>query len=174
MREKKEEYWPLLDDGYGGTPSGADGGADGDPLRVLLFVLAAATLAVLGLSLAGCSRVQYVPVESVRTDTVRHVAVRADSTYLRDSIVIRLDTRADTVWRTEYRYRTHWRDRTVTDTLWRMRTDTVAVRIPVERDLTLWQRAQIWGFRVLAIALAAGLCIVYRKRITDWLMRRFM
>lgn len=127
-------------------------------------IVLAATLLVLGLSLAGCSRTVYVPVESVRTDTVWRARAYADSTYLKDSLVITLDARRDTVVRTEYRYRTHWRERVRTDTVYRTRTDSVRVEVPVERGLTAWQR----GF----IALGHGAAALIAAVAALWLWRR--
>ena len=117
----------------------------------------AAMLYVLGVSLSGCSRAVYVPVEAVRADTVWRSKAYADSTYLMDSLVVTLDLRRDTVVRTEYRYRTHWRERTVTDTLWRTRTDSVRVEVPVEREPTRWEKARMAvGDGAMAAVLAVA------------------
>ena len=60
-------------------------------------------------AMCGCARVQYIPVETVRVDSVYGVRWFSDSTFLKDSIYIELRAERDTVYRTEYRYRTHWR-----------------------------------------------------------------
>lgn len=190
MREKKEEYWPLLDDGYGGTPSGADGGADGDPLRVLLFVLAAATLAVLALSLAGCSRTAYVPVESasrvrdsvniIDSTVVRYETRMQDSIRIKDSTVIVQDAAGNIVMKEHYRETERYRSLADAygellrryESLRAERRDSVAVPFPVERRLTWWEKTQIYGFWVALAAILVCLFIANRKRIISRLTRR--
>ena len=54
-------------------------------------------------AMCGCARVQYVPVETVRADSVEGVRRVADSTFLKDAIYIELRGERDTVDRTEYR-----------------------------------------------------------------------
>ena len=116
---------------------------------------------VVGLSLfamCGCARVQYVPVETVRIDSVHGARWSVDSVYLKDSIHVELRTERDTVYRTEYKYRTHWRERVVRDTLETVRTDSVGVPYPVERKLSWWERTKLhYG----GIALAAVLATVF-------------
>lgn len=57
-----------------------------------------------------------------------------------------------------YRYRGH----TVTDT------------VEVERELTWWQRTQMYGFWVALAALAIYIIIVNRKGIIGWIMRKLV
>ena len=123
----------------------------------------AAMLWVLGLSLSGCSRTVYVPVETVRADTVYLSRGRADSVYLLDSVAVTMDLRRDTVVRTEYRYRTHWRDRVRTDTVWRTRTDSVAVPCPVERKLTRWEQVRLDFGGAAIIAVLAVVVFFFGK-----------
>ena len=79
-------------------------------------------------AMCGCARVQYVPVETVRVDSVYGVRWFSDSTFLKDSIYIELRAERDTVnidighigetawcmthWRrsgwTVYQYRFRW------------------------------------------------------------------
>lgn len=70
-----------------------------------------------------CTRTIYLPVESTvaRHDTVRIVALRADTVRLSDTL--RLEQHGDTV----ICERIHWRERiaTRTDTLWREHNDTI-------------------------------------------------
>ena len=125
----------------------------------------AAMLWVLGMSLSGCSRTVYVPVETVRADTTYLSRGRADSVYVQDSVAVTLDLRRDTVVRTEYRFRTHWRERVRTDTVWRTRRDSVSVPCPVERELTRWERMQM--------ALGSGTMGFLAVAFAVWLWRRF-
>ena len=120
--------------------------------------VAAFSLLVVGLllfAMCGCARVQYVPVETVRVDSVYGVRWFSDSTFLKDSIYIELRAERDTVYRTEYRYRTHWRDRVVHDTLETVRVDSVSVPVPVERKLSRWEETKLHygGFALMAVVV---------------------
>ena len=107
-------------------------------------------------AMCGCARVQYIPVETVRVDSVYGVRWFSDSTFLKDSIYIELRAERDTVYRTEYRYRTHWRDRVVHDTLETVRVDSVfrGWRKPscITEDLRFW----LWLF--VSLSDSEGWC----------------
>ena len=90
--------------------------------------------------LTGCKTVQYIPVETVRTDTTYIIKQLRDSIMLHDSIYIHEYQRGDTIFRDRIQYRDRWRDRWRTDTIYRSRTDSIAVPYPVEKPLTRWQR----------------------------------
>ena len=122
----------------------------------LLFVLAV-------LSLAACKQVQYVPVETVRLDsiyltqTLRDSIVRYDSVYVAD--------KGDTVWLEKYKYL--YRDRWRVDTLVSVRTDTVSVPYPVERKLTRWERVKL---EAGGYAIVIGFCVVLV--VVGWIVYR--
>lgn len=103
----------------------------------------AAFLWMLGVGLSGCSRTVYVPVETVRTDTVLRFSVSSDTTWLRDSIHVEIREVNETVFVTKYKERIRWRDRIRTDTVHSTRTDSVAVPYPVERELTRWEKIRL-------------------------------
>lgn len=116
----------------------------------------------------GCARVQYVPVGTVRVDSVHGARWMTDSVYLKDSIHVELRTERDTVYRTEYKYRTHWRERVVRDTLETVRTDSVGVPYPVERKLSGWEEKKLHygGFAMVLVAvvvLVRGILFVYQR-----------
>ena len=120
-------------------------------------------LAILGLiTCIGCkTRIQYVPVESVKTE-YRYDHVR-DSIYLRDSVLIR--ERGDTVWLEKYTYL--YRDKLVRDSIFL--NDTIRIPYPVEVEKRVkyvsgWQNFQIWGFWIL-LAVVIGLAYWAFKRI---------
>lgn len=133
-------------------------------LRVTFMASASAVLVMM---CSSCKETEYVTVESVRTDTVRIMEVRADTLVKSDSTVIR--TAGDTVytdrWHTVYRVREH------TDTLYRSRVDSIPVpyevtrTVEVERQLTWWQKTQIHGFRIMVSLLALLAAWKYRRRI---------
>lgn len=116
------------------------------------------------LLLSGCRTMQYVPVETVRSDTLRITQTRIDSVTVRDSIY--MERRGDTVYRTEWR----WRDRLrlVRDTLYSVRSDSIAVPYPVEKKLSRWGRIkqETGGIAIAAIILGllAYFAVRFRKK----------
>jgi hypothetical protein len=126
--------------------------------RYYCLVIGWCVILVLAIMCFGCTTTKYVPVTTVRTDTVQVNRWRTDSVIVRDSIVI--DHKGDTVYIDRWR----WRDRTTTkvDTVYRSRTDSVAVPAKVEAQLTKWQKAKqdIGGIAigaVIALFFAVGL-----------------
>lgn len=101
-------------------------------MRKILFILPL-------LFICSCRSVEYLPVETVRTDTVYMNKVQRDSIHIRDSIYVR--TSGDTVWRD--RYHTELRDRLVRDTIYINSTDTIREPYPVEKKLSRWQRVKM-------------------------------
>jgi hypothetical protein len=104
-----------------------------------------------------------VPVETVKTDSVRVVDVRRDSIFVMDSVIIR--EKADTVYVT--RWRTEFREVLRMDTLQVLRVDSVNTVVEVEKKLSRWQKTKMdVGAGVLyavPILIAVGLFILYRK-----------
>lgn len=101
-------------------------------------------------AICSCSRVQYVPVETVRTDSLYFNTVSTDSVYVMDSVLV---VKGDTV--TEYRYRYIYKYKDRTDTVYINRTDSVRVPYPVERKLSLWQRVKVGlgGYAMAAVII---------------------
>jgi hypothetical protein len=104
-----------------------------------------------------------VPVETVKTDSVRVVDVRRDSIFVMDSVIIR--EKADTVYVT--RWRTEFREALKIDTLQVLRVDSVDTVIEVEKKLTKVQQLKMdVGAGVLyavPILIAVGFFLLYRK-----------
>ena len=87
------------------------------------------------LLLFGCKSVQYIPLETVRTECVTvHDSIYIENTVHDSTITF---TKGDTVLIEHWhdRWRERWRDR------WRdsIRVDSVQVSVPVERKLTKWE-----------------------------------
>ena len=124
-----------------------------------------AVLIVISL-LFGCKSVKYVPVETVRTDSVYLDRYLRDSVYLHDSVFIAQYTRGDTVYvdkvSVKYRYRDRWRHDTVAVT----RRDSVRVPVPVEKPLGWWQQARLklfWPLVVVVVVLAVAVWWMIRR-----------
>lgn len=98
-----------------------------------------------------CGSVKYVPVETVKTDSVYVNKYHRDSVHVRDSVFLLI--KGDTVFRD--RLKVVYRDKLVTDTSFIERVDTVRVPYPVEISLSRWQR-----FKMEAGGIAFGGIII--------------
>lgn len=118
----------------------------------LLFLLAV-------LSLASCKQVQYVPVETVRLDSIYLTQTLRDSIYKYDSIYVR--DKGDTVFVDRYRYL--FVDKLRRDTMYISRIDTLRVPYPVEKELTRWQqfRLDVGGYAIFAIVIVILIVVGY-------------
>lgn len=103
------------------------------------------------LMIVSCRSVKYVPVETVKTDSVYVNKVQRDSIRLQDSIFVFV--KGDTVRIEKYKYL--YRDRVVVDTVYKVQCDTIRVPYPVEKPLTRWQKwkLDLGGFAMAAIAI---------------------
>lgn len=116
-------------------------------------ILLAPLMILLLLVTYGCGSVQYVPVETVKTDSIYLNKLLRDSIFVHDSIFVR--DKGDTVF--QYKYKYIYRDRAVHDTTYIERIDTLRVPYPVEKELTKWQRIKMDSG---GIALAVGFVLI--------------
>lgn len=58
--------------------------------------------------------------------------------------------------------------------VYRYRYRDVVKTVEVERELTWWQKTQMYGFWVAMAALLAYICIANRKRIIGWIMKKLI
>ena len=114
------------------------------------------------LFLCGC-RTEYVPVESVRYDSLFFSYFVKDSVFVKDSTHVR--ERGDTVfW---YRMKYMFVNKSVTDTVYIERYKDRDVPVPVERKLSWWERQKVdYGGWAMLILVAAML-----MKIRKWLAR---
>lgn len=107
--------------------------------------------------LSGCKSVQYVPVETVRTDSVYVDRYLRDSIYQRDSVYVNRWTAGDTVYQDKVVWKYVYRDKVKYDTVAILRSDTVRVPYPVERKLTRWEQFRLdvggWAIGIVAIVI---------------------
>lgn len=98
-----------------------------------------------------CRSVKYVPVETVKYDSIYINKVQVDSVYHRDSIYV-VD-KGDTVFLYKDRYIYKYKDRT--DTLYVTNTNSIQVPYPVEKELTKWQqfRMDFGGWAIAAVII---------------------
>ena len=102
-------------------------------MKVLLYLITI----LLTICIWSCRSVRYVPVESVRYDSVYLSKKVTDSIYVKDSVLI---VKGDTI--TEYRYRYIYQYKDRTDTIYVNRIDTIREPYPVEAKLTRWQQVK--------------------------------
>lgn len=114
------------------------------------------------LSLAGCSPVRYVPIETVRTEYRMRDSVRHDSIHVIDSVTMM--QKGDTVYKEKYKYMYKYLFLNRTDTV--ISRDTVQVPYPVEKELTRWQSVKIeFGGAAIGALLALVVIRVARRFI---------
>lgn len=120
---------------------------------MLLFALAAAAVVFGLLLLTGCTTTKYVPVETVRTDTLKVTKYERDSIYIHDSTIVR--EKGDTML--IEKWHTRWRDRWMHDTVYQSRVDSIPKPYPVEKrvpaELTWWQQTRLHLANILLYAL---------------------
>lgn len=131
---------------------------------VLLWMLIILLAGFVLIGLGACRSVRYIPVESVRHDSVVTILHHRDSIYQHDSVYIK--EKADTVL--IERWHTRWRDRVSHDTLYMIKTDTIRVPVPVERKLSKPERTYIsigkWSVGVVAGLVLAAICFIFFRR----------
>ena len=116
------------------------------------------------LLLCGC-KTEYVPVESVRYDSLFVENLMTDSVYVRDSVFVR--DRGDTVYVDKDRYVYVYKNRI--DTFFVYRDREVEVPVPVERRLTWWERVKL-EYAEWIIGVLVAIALVYALR--QWLARK--
>ena len=129
--------------------------------RFNIFALFWAVAALVLLS--GCSRVQYVPMQTVLKDSIVFHRIDIDSVVIKDSIFI--DRTKDTV----YKYVERWQEKYIirNDTTIIERVDSIPVEVKVEKQLTRWQQIKIdYGDNVLVMLVAVIVVTCVQKFLT--------
>lgn len=127
----------------------------------IIKLLGVAIVIVAVMATCSCTSVRYVPVETVKTDSIRMVDVQRDSIFVHDSVYIR--EKADTVFVTKWH--TEFREFLKVDTLFVERVDSVNHVVEVERDFTNKEtvlmntgRGVLWAVPIILIVY-----LIYRK-----------
>lgn len=123
--------------------------------RAVILLLAA-------LLLSACGSIRYVPVETVRSDTLIRNVTRLDSIYVRDSIYVY--QKGDTV--TKYVEKWRYKYKTKTDTLYIAKRDTVTVTVTEvrEKPIKWYNQGFIWVGRLCCIAFILWVIFLYLRR----------
>lgn len=120
-------------------------------------------------SLAGCKSVQYVPMETVRTDSIYVDRYQRDSIYQRDSVFVNRWTAGDTVYQDKVVWKYVYRDKVKYDTVATLRSDTINVPYPVECKLSKWEQLKLnvggWAISIIIIIVLIVMgCMVYKLK----------
>lgn len=111
---------------------------------------------ILACLLCGCGTTRYVPMETVRTDSIYLTKVERDSIHVTDSVTVVV--KGDTVWRD--RLRIMYIDRQHSDTAYIERVDTITIPVPVEAQLTRWQEVCFGVGQAAVVCLFLGVLAV--------------
>lgn len=119
---------------------------------------------LLMLILCGC-RTEYVPIESVRYDSLMITKLMRDSVYVRDSVYLK--AKGDTIFKNKDRYVYVYKN--LVDTFYMEKIREKEVPVPVERKLTWWERVKLdYAEWVFGMIVAVALVYALRK----WLARK--
>ena len=116
------------------------------------------------LLLCGC-RTEYVPVESVRYDSVMIEKLMRDSVFVRDSVYLK--EKGDTVFKYKDRFVYVYKNRV--DTFFAEKIREIEVPVPVERKLSWWERVKL-KYAEWVIGALVAIALVYALR--KWLARK--
>ena len=102
-------------------------------------------------------RVEYVPVETVKTEYKDRIVETYDSVHITDSVYVAV--KGDTTL--VYKYRDRWKLKLVHDTAYVNKTDSVRVPYPVEKKLSKWEQFKVdyCGYLMMVILAAFGYII---------------
>lgn len=135
-----------------------------DLVKWLVTALGVICLMIL-LLFAGCKSVQYVPVETVRHDSIYITQHQKDSIYVHDSIYQKEkgDTLIIEKWHTKYI------EKQIHDTTYVEKVDSIQVPYPIEKRLTRWQRMKMnaggWAIFLCIISVVTIILgLIFRKK----------
>ena len=110
-------------------------------------------------------RTEYIPIESVRYDSIMIEKLMRDSVFVRDSVY--LQEKGDTVFKYKDRFVYVYKIRV--DTFFAEKIREKEVPVPVERKLTWWERVKL-NYAEWVIAVLVAIALVYALR--QWLARK--
>lgn len=115
-------------------------------------------------SLCGCKSIQYVPVETIKTDSIYISKVLVDSVYTRDSVY--LEAKGDTIFKQEFKY--IYKYKSLVDTIYSIQVDSIRVPFPVEKQLSRWEKIKL---DMGGVAIGGISCAVIGFILTMWIRR---
>lgn len=107
-------------------------------LIIRIWCIVVLWVMIIAMLCQGCAT-QYVPVETIRYDSIFLAKIQKDSIFVRDSVHIK--EKGDTVfvdkWKDTYKLVVR------TDTVFIARTDSIPIPYPVERKLNRWEQLKM-------------------------------
>lgn len=108
-------------------------------------------------------RTEFIPIETVRTDSIFLAKLQKDSIYIKDSVFVRQEN--DTVWKEKYKQ--IYKYVLQRDTVFISRIDSVQVPVPVEKKIGFWeQKKQEAGLIIIGMVITLAILLL-RK----WMIR---
>lgn len=128
--------------------------------RIYIWIAVGIALILL---FGSCRSIRYVPVETIRTDSLYLSVHERDSIHIKDFVYIK--EKGDSVivdkWHTVYR------DRRTRDTIYIEKEKEVMVPYPVEKELTWWQKTKLelgeFSIGVILVLLIVVIWLVKKK-----------
>lgn len=110
-----------------------------------------------------CRSIRYVPVETIRTDSLYLTMHERDSIYIKDSVHIK--EKGDSVFVDKWHI--VYRDRMIRDTVYIEKEKELEVPYPVEKELTWWQKTKLelgeFSIGIILILLIVVIWLVKKK-----------
>lgn len=113
--------------------------------------------------MASC-RTEYIPIESVRYDSIYFAKMQKDSIYIQDSIYIK--EKGDKVFVDKFKY--IYKYINIQDTCFIEKTDSILIPYPIERKLTWWERKT----KNLGDWIVELIIIFILYRLLGWLIKK--
>lgn len=119
--------------------------------------------------LSGCKSTKYIPLETVRTDSIYVDRYQRDSIYQRDSVFVNRWIAGDTIYQDKVVWKYVYRDKVKYDTVAILRSDTINVPYPVECKLSKWEQLKLnvggWAISIIIIIVLIVMgCMVYKLK----------
>lgn len=111
-------------------------------------------------ALASCRSVQYVPVESVRVDSVVITKLRVDTLREKENVIV--ERRGDTVFHTQIVERERISEKT--DTLYKDREVKVPTPYEVVKQPSLWQRIKSGVIGAAIMLVLCGIALIFKRK----------
>lgn len=131
-------------------------------MRQRVYIWIAVGIALL-LLFGSCRSIRYVPVETIRTDSLYLTRTRTDSIHIKDSVYIR--EKGDSVFVDKWHI--VYRDRMIRDTAYIEKEKELEVPYPVEKELTWWQKTKLelgeFSIGIILILLIVVIWLVKKK-----------
>lgn len=134
----------------------------GSAMRQRIYIWIAVGIALL-LLFGSCRSIRYVPVETIRTDSLYLSVHEHDSIHIKDSVYVK--EKGDSV--IVDRWHTVYRDRIIHDTIYVEKEKEVMVPYPVEKELTWWQKTKLelgeFSIGIILVLLIVVIWLVKKK-----------